>query len=419
MYKRLITFIDDFDILSSMQYGFREKHNTTHALFTLIKKVAKAYDDSSHTIGIFMDFSKAFDTIDHTILLHKLYHYGIRGKALEWFRSYLTNRKQFVRIHNHKSCEKEVSCGVPQGSILGPLLFIIYVNDFYRSSQILTFILFSDDSNIFFSHQDPHQLVQIVNTELNNVAKWIRANRLSLNLDKTNFMLFSNTLHTIPGNIIMNDLAINKVESTKFVGVMIDDQLSWKTQTHYLCKKVSRNIGIITKLKHFFPWKTLHTLYCTLILSILNYGILAWGNSNRSNLNKIHLLQKRAMRIIFNKRYRAHTNLLFHQSKSLKINDLYSYNLGNFMYQLEINDLPIRLTEMFIKNQEIHNYPTRQSNHFHPPRTRTVTLQKTFIYTGPILWNSLNPALKSTPTLNTFKRKLKNFFLNTYDNHDT
>ena len=155
----------------------------------------------SHTVGIFLDFSKAFDTINHEILLYKLSHYGIRGKALELFRSYLTGWTQFVSINNPNSNSELISCGVPQGSLLGPLLFILYINDFQNSSTVLSFLLFADDSNIFLSHKNPNMLLDTLNYELNFVFEWIQANKLSLNLNKTNFMLFSNTLNTLPGQV--------------------------------------------------------------------------------------------------------------------------------------------------------------------------------------------------------------------------
>ena len=159
--------------MSDSQFGFRTRHSTTHALLTFIDKVAHAaaIDDFTHTIGVFLDFSKAFDTIDDNILLYKLSHYGIRGRALEWFRDYLRHRKQFVNINGHDSQLKLIFCGVPQGSLLGPLLYILYINDLQNSSHILSFICFADDSNVFFSHRDQNTLLN----ELNRVQSWIHA----------------------------------------------------------------------------------------------------------------------------------------------------------------------------------------------------------------------------------------------------
>ena len=145
-----MNFLKNHNVFTNSQFGFRQKHSTIHALLNFVDNVTHAIDNSSHLIGIFLDFSKAFDTINHTILLHKLSHYGIRGKALEWFRNYLNNRKQYVFLNDHNTTLNEFSCGVPQASLLGPLLFILYINDVCRSSSIFSFILFADDSNVFF-----------------------------------------------------------------------------------------------------------------------------------------------------------------------------------------------------------------------------------------------------------------------------
>ena len=196
--------------MSKSQYGFRSKHSTSHALLDFIDKVSKAIDDSKHTLGIFLDLSKAFDTIDHDILLYKLSYYGIRGTSLQWFRSYLSNRSQYVSINGINSNSRNLSYGVPQGSILGPLLFLIYINDFTKSSEELSFILFADDSNIFCSHSNLNYLVNKVNIELKSVANWLNVNKLSLNIAKTNFMLFSNSAIEIPCEVKIHNSVIKK-----------------------------------------------------------------------------------------------------------------------------------------------------------------------------------------------------------------
>lgn len=414
VYKRLIKFLTKYNILSNSQFGFRQKHSTTHALLSFIDKVAHAIDDVSHIIGVFLDFSKAFDTINHDILIYKLRHYGIRGKALNWFQDYLTNRKQFVSIKGRDSRQKLITCGVPQGSLLGPLLFILYINDLPNSSQALSFICFADDTNLFLTDRDPHNLVNTINLELTHVQSWIFANKLSLNIDKTHYMLFSNTLTELPNNVNIHNTELKKVDNTKFLGLSIDSDLSWKSHINYLSKVLSRNSGILNKLKHVFPHHILLGLYSTLITPYLNYGILVWGNACETHLNALVRIQKRAIRNVNNAGYLSHTNHLFHKDKILKIIDLYSYNLGIFMYQLSVDELPDVFSHMFRRNSSIHNYPTRQSDAYHLPRTRTIFAKNTIIFTGPKYWNDLPTQITGCSTIYSLKRKLKDFLLNDY-----
>ena len=419
IFKRTISFLTTHNIFTNSQFGFRQKHSTVHALLNFVDKVAHAIDNHSHLIGIFLDFSKAFDTINHDILLYKLSHYGIRGKALEWFRNYLTKRKQYTSLNGHNSTLKEINCGVPQGSLLGPLLFIVYINDFCRSSNILSFILFADDSNVFFSHDNPNTLLDTVNSELIKLTEWIRANKLSLNLQKTKYMIFSNTVKDLPSDVVFDDTPLERVSNIKFLGITVDDKLSWKSHIVNISSTISRNIGVINRLKYFIPSSSLLTLYYSLILPYLNYGILAWGNTHKILLDRLILLQKKSLRIIFNTSIRFHTNPLFLENKILKIKDLYSFQLGQFMYNYNNNSLPSAFDSMFPKNQSFHNYPTRHSNEFHLPLLRTLLAQNTFIYTGPQYWNSLEENIRGARSLDSFKSKLKHSILQSYTNPST
>ena len=414
VYKRTLRFLLNCQIFTNSQFGFREKHNTTHALLSFIDKVAHAIDDASHTIGVFLDFSKAFDTIDHEILLYKLSHYGIRGGALEWFRDYLKNRQQYVSINNHDSQLKLISCGVPQGSLLGPLLFILYINDIQKSSQVLSFICFADDTNLFYSHKDPNLLADTMNNELELVQTWIHANKLSLNIEKTNYMIFSNSLNVLPTPLKLNNTKIQQVDNTKFLGLHIDTDLSWKTHINYVSKILSRNTGILNKLKYYFPSHILQSIFSTLISPYVNYGILAWGNTSTLLLDSLFLIQKRAIRIVNNAGYLSHTNELFAKNKILKISDLFYYNVGIFMFKFSNGELPDVFSRMFTRNDAFHNYPTRQHDAFHLPRTRTIFAKKTIMFTGPMFWNNLPQELTRCIKISSFKCKLKQHLLRTY-----
>ena len=192
MYNHLLRFLNNHNILSDNQYGFRKHHSTAsaYALTCLYDKISSAIDNKECTVGIFIDLSKAFDTVDHNILISKLEHYGVRGTSLRGFESYLSNRQQYVEFNGVSSESCEIKCGVPQGSILGPLLFLLCINDLCNVSKVVDLILFADDTNIIFSHKDFDLLPGILNSEMLKLTQWCRANKLSINFKKSNFMVY-------------------------------------------------------------------------------------------------------------------------------------------------------------------------------------------------------------------------------------
>ena len=191
MYNRVISFLDDNNILFKYQFWFRKSHSTYLALTILMDKLIKSIENGDHVVGVYLDFSKAFDTVNHTILLTKLHHYGIRGQALNWFKSYLENKKQFVTYNNVRSTLKNMPCGVPQGSILGPLLFLIYINDLANVCKFTMPIFFADDSNLFLNGKNLDEIELKLNNELDQIVKWLKINKLTLNVKKTQCMVFT------------------------------------------------------------------------------------------------------------------------------------------------------------------------------------------------------------------------------------
>ena len=230
MYNRILDFLNKHKILNKYQFGFRTNHSTYMALIILLENIMKALENGESAIGIFLDFQKAFDTVNHSILLDKLCIYGIRGPALSWITSYLSNRCQYVVYNGYESECKYTSCGVPQGSILGPLLFLLYINDLPAVSKLFMLILFADDTNLFCTSHNVNMLVDDTNTELANVYAWVQSNKLSLNIDKTNYMLFSPKCACRPAkNIVIDGQSIVEVNETKFLGVVIDNRFKWSS----------------------------------------------------------------------------------------------------------------------------------------------------------------------------------------------
>ena len=190
MHNRLYTFLELHNILFRNQFGFRKNNSTVHTLVQITEMIKASIDSGKYGCGIFIDLRKAFDTVNHEILLTKLEHYGIRGNLLNWFMSYLTNCKQYVSINGESSVPLDINCGVPQGSVLGPLLFLLYINDLPNTSNVLNFYLFTDDTNIYYESNSLQEFEKTINKELNKLFLWLNINRLSLNIDKTNFLIF-------------------------------------------------------------------------------------------------------------------------------------------------------------------------------------------------------------------------------------
>ena len=296
MYNRLYNYLVKFKFLYIYQFGFQKNKSTYMALICLVDKLTQALENGEYAVGVFIDFQKAFDTVDHNILLEKLSYYGIRGSAHEWFRSYLSGREQFVEFDNVSSNVLKVQCGVPQGSNLGPLLFLIYINDLAFVSPKLFAILFADDSNFFYTDKNIDNLFDTLNSELDKIVKWLNANKMSLNVDKTHYIIFTSRKNNVLRNqdIIINGCKINEVVVTKFLGVLIDSNLTWKYHIDHLCSKVSKNIGILRKLRGKLDTDTMTTLYYSFIYPYCHYCIHVWGSTYEKYLNKILVLQKKS-----------------------------------------------------------------------------------------------------------------------------
>ena len=386
MYNRLLDFIERFEIF---QFGFRTKHSTNHALTHLINKIATDIDQNKISIGVFLDLSKAFDTLNRDILFSKLENYGIRGVALNWIKSYFQNRKQYVQYHNVTSSHLITQCGVPQGSILGPLFFILYINDLPNASRVVEPLLFADDTSICYSHSDPEVLAAVLNEALQNIGSWMRANKLSLNIDKTDYVIFHSRhkKSSYDISLLLDNKCITRKTRVRFLGFFLDENLTWKPHINHVCKKISKSIGIIYQARFYLLPSTKLSMYYTLIYPYLSYCNTAWSSTYVSNLSCIFLLQKRIVRVLTNSNYRAHTAPLFSKLKILSIYQLNSFHIGKFMYSYHNQLLPPSFRNLFTTNIEIHEYNTRNASSYRAHACRTNIKQFTILFQGPKLWN--------------------------------
>ena len=326
------------------QYGFRDHHSTELANIELSDRIISALDEIQLPVTIYMDLSKAFDTLDHDTLLKKLNYYGISGTALEWFRSYLSHRSQYVGLNGVSSSQTRITTGIPQGSILGPLLFLIYMNDIQQSSQSFRFILYADYTNLFttLEYSIPTSISnvsELLNTELNEINDWLSLNKLTLNVQKTKFMVFHPYQKYITGLIPMleiNDVEIERFSSFKCLGILFDENMSWKCHTGMISNKLSKYMGILNKLKHYFPPYILRILYFIMVNAHLNSGILVWGFVPK----RLIKIQKRTIRTITCSKYNAHTEPLFKIMDILRLGELFDINALNFTINIFVEYFP-------------------------------------------------------------------------------
>jgi hypothetical protein len=396
VHKRLYYFLDQQDIFYDNQYGFRKKHSTIDAVTKFITDIAQSFENKQSTLAVYLDLSKAFDTIDHTILHKKLEYYGVRGLALDWFMTYLGNRRQYVNYRGSNSAVRAVECGVPQGSVLGPLLFIIYTNDLPNCLSITKAILFADDTTVYLASNDDKYLYSTMNRELDKLTDWFRANKLSLNISKTNYMLFSHSTQEITNTEIkLANTIITRSKCVKFLGMHIDEKLKWDEHIKTMKKKISSAFYAINKVKYVLPRKHLNTLYYSLVYPYLTYGIILWGATYQVHLSKLIIMQKKIIRAIAGAKYNAHTSPIFKLSRLLKLEDIYKLHICKFVLSHIMKTLPSSLTHLFTLTQDIHSHETRHSFNYKitVPKIRTVIASQSILLKGPQIWNNLAQSL--------------------------
>ena len=409
--KRLDGFIEKHKLLTESQYGFRENRSTSLALMELIEEITNCIENK-YAIGIFIDLKKAFDTINHDILLDKLERYGIRGVGLKWLSSYLIDRQQFVKLGDYKSTLLDIKCGVPQGSILGPKLFILYINDICKVSDVFKFVLFADDTNIFCSGDNMQHLLNMITSEMNKLKKWFDRNKLSLNLNKTKIMLFGNRKIDSKESEFIATMNIERVYQIKFLGVILDHKICWKPHIAYVRAKLARSVAILGKTRLILNQRTLYILYCSLVLPYLNYCLEIWGNTYKSNLQPLIILQKRAIRIVNNVGFQEHTNSLFLLLNTLKLIDMVNFKTAQIIFKARNNLLPGNIQNMFFEREG--GYNLRGEHKLKQLLIKTTRRSQCIAICGVKLWNGLDREIQESNNIFKFKKMYKNQIINSY-----
>ena len=410
IFVRLNEFITKHQILYQNQFGFQKNKSTELAVNSIVSNVTKSLENKESAYCIFLDFAKAFDTVNHDILIQKLDYYGIRGNALNLFKSYLTERQQFTEIGDTLSDMEYIKCGVPQGSILGPILFLLYINDITESSTLLKFYLFADDTTLFYSCKADNNTEVVLNNELSKVSSWLASNKLSLNVAKSNFLSFSFIKHTtIKLNI--NSIPLIEKQNTKYLGVIIDNKLDWKTHIQAVNTKLSKGIGLLSRIRHYVPKNVLKSLYYSFINPHIEYNLLNWSCTSKTNLECINTSMKKAIRIITFSKRQDHTLPLFHKLEILPLDSCIKLKQATFMWKFEYNFLPTAIMANF--NTYSSEIITRLNmNKIRLPSPRLNIAKRLLTFEGVKLWNNEIPnGLKHSTSLRTFTKKYRSFLL--------
>ena len=412
MYKRLENHLITNNILTAQQFGFRRNHSTSMAISHFTETLYDILEKRQFAIATFLDLSKAFDLVNHKFLLQKLFHYGIRGNALAWFTSYLTNRKQFVQFNNSQSQMQTITSGVPQGSILGPLLFILYMNDL-RTPNPFHLTLYADDTTLLVPRNSPEETTRILNTQFQKLHTWFTSNQLIVNISKTNYIVFGlkSSLQNHNFSININNTEINRVYKTKFLGVIIDSELNWRHHITHIKNKISKTTGILLRARKALSTKHLITLYKSLILPHLTYCITIWGSTYKKYIDLLTIAQKKIIRIITYSSYLAHTAPLFTRFKILTIDHLHSYHSLLFAHKLYHHLHPTIMTSTL--NPSLPDRPYSLRNNSNATLTfRSLQIARFGLkYKLPRFWNNLPLHFRNLQSIQIFKKRIKqNYF---------
>jgi hypothetical protein len=435
--NRLVSHLVDNDLLYKGQFGFQPKISTVHHLLKLTNYVTEQLNKKHYTVGIFLDLKKAFDVVSHKILLKKLKNLSIDGVVHEWFTSYLEGRTQCVEIDGELSDELYLCISILQGSILGPILFLCFINDLPSCTDLLA-LLFADDTAGLLSGPELGPLLNKANTELQKIGAWFRANKMAVNVSKTKYIIFKNRGKKISLNNdegvffnnndplgpqdeskiykldrIYDDNPVAQDRTYKLLGVLLDEHLSFNQHCNYICNKLSQSNYIIAKSKNLLPQKILKTLYYALVHSNLLYCLPIYSCTTAKNINKLIVIQKKAIRNVCNVNYNAHTAQLFINLKIFPLNELIIYTQSTLTHSIIHKYGPKILHNEWKTNQERNpGLELRNANDLYIPAATSDQVQKLPFFKFAKNWNELNDnKLHANPAL--FKNLLKEHLWNT------
>jgi hypothetical protein len=407
LYARLDKFLVAKNFISQKQYGFRPKSSTLSATIDLVTQIKLKIDQKQIVLGVFIDLRKAFDTVSHQILLEKLRNIGIVDKAHDIFKSYLENRQQVVKINDHQSGPKLVTYGVPQGSILGPLLFLVYINSIQDIGLKGDLILYADDTSLFYYSKSIHDIIINVQTDLDLLSNWFNSNLLTINIDKTNYVIFSAKNKKIPDftQPSINGQVINRKEHEKYLGLIFDAHLTWKLHIEKAKAKLTSLTGALRNISRCFPRRVKFLIYNALVKPHIDYLIEVWGTAAKTNLNKLQRAQNKLIKVLFNYNFLTSTDKIYNDTKIMTVTQTYVYYTCLLIRKILSKGIQTQIS--FSKNHQFQRMKLRNADNLVLRAPRTNYGNKSLVFEGAKLYNNLPKDIKDCKSMFSFKKYLK------------
>lgn len=412
LYKRLKDHIDVLNLINDTQYGFRPKSNTLSATVDLVTNIKLNIDKKKIALGIFIDLKKAFDTVSHDILLQKLNDIGIVGTAHDMFTSYLRNRCQVVKIGKSESSYSTLTYGIPQGSILGPLLFIIYINGINQIGLKGDITLYADDTCLFYFSNTIEEIIDNAQKDLKLLDEWFQTNLLTINVSKTNYIIFASKNKKIQDfpPLTLNNQAIKRTNQEKYLGLVLDHQLTWKPHLIKIKSKLSSLTGALRGIVRCLPLQVRYTIYNSLVKPHIDYLIEIWGTSYKTNLKLLQIAQNKLVKTLFHYDYMTPTDKIYKETKLLNIPQTYIYNTCVLIRKILNKDIHTQI--VFTKKHQIQQKRLRNANDINLYSPRTNYGKKNLMHEGAQIYNKLPRDIKESKSLKTFKKLLKYYIKN-------
>ena len=404
LHNRLYEFLESKKFLFEKQYGFRPKSNTVAATIDLVTTIKINIDNKKIALGVFIDLKKAFDTVSHEKLLSKLKSIGIAGSAYKIFESYLTNRYQIVKIDGVESTPRLITYGVPQGSVLGPLLFLVYINDIHKAGLKGDLTLYADDTSLFYSGKSIASIAEQAQVDLDLLHTWLQSNLLTVNTSKTNYIIFAAKNKKIGeyNPLTINGERINKVNKEKYLGLILDSQLSWVPHIESVRNKLTSLTGALRNVARCLPREVRYIIYNSMVKSHLDYLVEVWGTAAKSNLQPLLIAQNKVIKALFRYSYLTPTIKIYKETNLMTLHQIYKYNTCIIIRKILTKDIHSKL--VFTKNLHIQKTLTRQAHNISLRTPRTKYGRKNIMYEGANLYNSLPKDIKDITSLNSFKK---------------